>query len=212
MTSSEFLQQLAAGLQCLQDEERANAMAYYHEYFEEAGEENEAEAVERLGSPQSVAERIIKEVGAESANASSQTAAASAAAQKPAAPAYDYTASAAAPAAGKDSTGRTILAVVLILLTMPFWCAIPIVWFTIVLLLVVLPVSLGCAGIGAVVQSAFTFMFGNLMGGMWDMGGGLFLIGFVMLTWYPCFKLAKLMTVGFGKMCAGIFKFLSGKE
>ncbi len=211
MTSSEFLQQLAANLQCLQDEERANAMAYYHEYFEEAGEENEAEAVERLGSPQSVAERIIKEVGAESANASSQTAAASAAAQKPAAPAYDYTASASAPAQ-KDNTGRIIFAVVLLLLTSPLWIAIPIVWFTIVLLLVVLPVSFVCSGIAAVVQGAFWMMTGNIASAMWDMGGGLFLIGFTMLIWYPCFKLAKLMTVGFGKMCAGIFKFLSGKE
>ena len=208
MTSSEFLQQLAANLQSLQEEERASAMAYYHEYFEEAGEENEAEAVERLGSPQSVAERIIREIGAESVQ---QNAAPKPEAAPKPAPAASYDYSAAAPVR-KDSTGRTILAVVLILLTMPFWCAIPIVWFTIVLLLVVLPVSLGCAGIGAVVQSAFTFMFGNIMGGMWDMGGGLFLIGFVMLTWYPCFKLAKLMTVGFGKMCTGIFKFLSGKE
>lgn len=193
MTSSEFLQQLAANLQSLQEEERASAMAYYHEYFEEAGEENEAEAVERLGSPQSVAERIIREIGAESV-------------QQNAAPKPE-----AAPVQ-KDSTGRTILAIVLILLTMPVWIAIPIVWFTIVLLLIVLPVSLGFSGIAVVVQSAFTFMFGNIMGGMWDMGGGLFLIGFVMLTWYPCFKLAKLMTVGFGKMCVRIFKFLSGKE
>lgn len=206
MTSSEFLQQLAANLQCLQDEERANAMAYYHEYFEEAGEENEAEAVERLGSPQSVAERIIKEVGAESAFTS-------AAAPKTSSAAYDYApAASAAPAAGKGSTGRTVLAIVILLLTFPFWIAFPIVWFTIVLLLFVLPVTLGLSGVAAVVQSAFSFMFGDIAMGMWDMGGGLFLIGLIMLTWYPCFKLGKLMTVGFGKMCSGIFKFLSGKE
>ena len=206
MTSSEFLQQLAANLQCLQDEERANAMAYYHEYFEEAGEENEAEAVERLGSPQSVAERIIKEIGAESAFTS-------AAAPKTSSAAYDYaSAASAATAAGKDSTGRTVLAIVILLLTFPFWIAFPIVWFTIVMLLFVLPVTLGLSGVAAVVQSAFSFMFGDIAMGMWDMGGGLFLIGLIMLTWYPSFKLGKLMTVGFGKMCSGIFKFLSGKE
>ncbi len=206
MTSSEFLQQLAANLQCLQDEERANAMAYYHEYFEEAGEENEAEAVERLGSPQSVAERIIKEIGAESAFTS-------AAAPKTSSAAYDYaSAASAAPAIKKDSTGRTVLAIVILLLTFPFWIAFPIVWFTIVMLLFVLPVTLGLSGVAAVVQSAFSFMFGDIAMGMWDMGGGLFLIGLIMLTWYPSFKLGKLMTVGFGKMCSGIFKFLSGKE
>lgn len=204
MTSSEFLQQLAANLQCLQDEERANAMAYYHEYFEEAGEENEAEAVERLGSPQSVAERIIKEVGAESVQTSAPV-------QEPAAVSYDYTAGAAAPVQ-KDNTGRIIAAIIVLLLTSPLWIAIPIVWFTIVLLLLFLPLTFAFAGVAAPVQSIFSFAAGNLASGLWDLGGGIFLIGFTMLIWYPCFKLAWLMTKGFGKMCVGIFKFLSGKE
>ncbi len=200
MTAAEFLQQLAANLQCLQEEERASAMAYYHEYFEEAGEENEVEAVERLGSPQSVAERIIMDVNAEGIALPPKSGAAS----------YAY--ESGAPTVQKDSTGRVILAIVLIILTFPFWIAIPIVWFTFVFLLVFLPFTFFASGIAAVIQSIFKFMTLNIAGGIWDLGGGLFLLGLTMLIWYPFVKLAWTMTKGFGKMCAGIFKFLCGKE
>jgi len=200
MTAAEFLQQLAANLQCLQEEERASAMAYYHEYFEEAGEENEMEAVERLGSPQSVAERIIMDVNAEGIALPPKSGAAS----------YAY--ESGAPTVQKDSTGRVILAIVLIILTFPFWIAIPIVWFTFVFLLVFLPFTFFASGIAAVIQSIFKCMTLNVAGGIWDLGGGLFLLGLTMLIWYPFVKLAWTMTKGFGKMCAGIFKFLCGKE
>lgn len=200
MTAAEFLQQLAANLQCLQEEERASAMAYYHEYFEEAGEENEVEAVERLGSPQSVAERIIMDVNAEGIALPPKSGAAS----------YAY--ESGAPTVQKDSTGRVILAIVLIILTFPFWIAIPIVWFTFVFLLVFLPFTFFASGIAAVIQSIFKCMTLNVAGGIWDLGGGLFLLGLTMLIWYPFVKLAWTMTKGFGKMCAGIFKFLCGKE
>lgn len=200
MTAAEFLQQLAANLQCLQEEERASAMAYYHEYFEEAGEENEVEAVERLGSPQSVAERIIMDVNAEGIALPPKSGAAS----------YAY--ESGAPTVQKDSTGRVILAIVLIILTFPFWIAIPIVWFTFVFLLVFLPFTFFASGIAAVIQSIFKCMTLNIAGGIWDLGGGLFLLGLTMLIWYPFVKLAWTMTKGFGKMCAGIFKFLCGKE
>lgn len=200
MTAAEFLQQLAANLQCLQEEERASAMAYYHEYFEEAGEENEVEAVERLGSPQSVAERIIMDVNAEGIALPPKSGAAS----------YAY--ESGAPTVQKDSTGRVILAIVLIILTFPFWIAIPIVWFTFVFLLVFLPFTFFASGIAAVIQSIFKCMTLNIAGGIWDLGGGLFLLGLTMLIWYPFVKLAWTMTKGFGKMCAGVFKFLCGKE
>jgi uncharacterized membrane protein len=200
MTAAEFLQQLAANLQCRQEEERASAMAYYHEYFEEAGEENEVEAVERLGSPQSVAERIIMDVNAEGIALPPKSGAAS----------YAY--ESGAPTVQKDSTGRIILAIVLIILTFPFWIAIPIVWFTFVFLLVFLPFTFFASGIAAVIQSIFKCMTLNVAGGIWDLGGGLFLLGLTMLIWYPFVKLAWTMTKGFGKMCAGIFKFLCGKE
>lgn len=206
MTSAEFLQQLAANLQCLQEEERANAMAYYREYFEEAGEENEAEAVEHLGSPQSVAERIIKEVG--DGRASEAASASSVRYASP--PAYQYDGAAASTAS--NNTGRIIFAIIMILLTIPFWIAVPIIWFTFVFLLVFLPLVFAFAGIAAPIQAIFLLMTGNVASGLYDLGGGIFMIGFTMLVWYPCFKLAWLLTKLFGKMCAGIWRLLTGKE
>ncbi|MCR4644506.1 MAG: hypothetical protein K5695_03735 [Oscillospiraceae bacterium] len=60
MTATEFLTQLDAALLGLTRDERENALEYYREYFADAGADADA-AAENLGSPQSVAERIIAE-------------------------------------------------------------------------------------------------------------------------------------------------------
>lgn len=62
MTSTEFLGALESSLYSLTPEERESALSYYREYLEEAGAD-EAAAIRALGSPQSVAERIIREIG-----------------------------------------------------------------------------------------------------------------------------------------------------
>ena len=60
MTAEEFLKQLENCLQNLPKTERESALSYYREYLEEAGD-NADKAVESLGSPQSVAENIMKD-------------------------------------------------------------------------------------------------------------------------------------------------------
>ncbi len=204
MTASEFLQQLERALQSLQAEERENAMAYYREYFEEAGQENETQAAESLGSPQSVAERIISETGENCAASQRNSSAAQYSAQ--------YSGQNNAGTSSNTSAGKIIFAIVMILLTSPFWIAVPIVWFTIVFLLVFLPLVFAFAGIAAPIQAIFSILTGNLFSGLWDLGGGLFMIGFTMLIWYPCVKLAWLLTKLFGKMCVGIWRLFTGKE
>jgi len=203
MTGNEFLQQLAEHLQCLPDDERANAMAYYQEYIEEAGADNETDAVEHLGSPQSVAERIIKEVGV---NAASQP-------QKPVMPAQ-YTSPPVSQDSSESSTnaGRVIFAIVILLLTSPFWIAVPIVWFTIVLLLPFVAITVFLGGILAVFQGIFEIAGGMLTLGLFDLGGALVLLGLFMLIWYPCFKGAWALTKLFGRLCSSVFGFLTGKE
>ncbi len=202
MTSAEFLQQLAQHLQCLQDEERANAMAYYNEYFAEAGEEHAAEAIEHLGSPQSVAERIIKEVG-EGRTSEPQ----------PKANAAQYTAPPMVQQpASSSNVGRVLLAILVIVVTSPFWIAIPIVWFTLAFVLAVIPVTFAVAGVIAPIQGILGIVTGNIGSGLFDLGGGVLCIGLAMLTWLPCYRLAGLMLKLFGKLCAAIFGALSGKE
>lgn len=58
MTKYDYMNQLAALLQDLPVEERVDALKYYQGYLDEAGPENEADAMKQLGSPQEVAARI----------------------------------------------------------------------------------------------------------------------------------------------------------
>lgn len=62
MNRQEFLRQLESLLMNIPANERADALAYYNDYFDEAGLENEQNVIEELGSPQKVAQSIIEDV------------------------------------------------------------------------------------------------------------------------------------------------------
>ncbi len=62
MNKEEYLRQLKEKLKRLPREDFERAVEYYEEYFQEAGEENEAKAIEDLGSPQEAAEQIIHDM------------------------------------------------------------------------------------------------------------------------------------------------------
>jgi len=59
MTRKEYMQELTARLDRLPKEERDSAIAYYEEYFDEAGPDREQDVIRELGSPASVASRIL---------------------------------------------------------------------------------------------------------------------------------------------------------
>lgn len=58
MSREEYLNQLAYLLSDIPDEEREEAMEFYRDYFEEAGEGQEDSVVSELGSPEKVAAQI----------------------------------------------------------------------------------------------------------------------------------------------------------
>ena len=58
MNRVEFLAELEQRLSGIPEEERQAAIQYYADYLADAGEENEAEAIRELGSPEKVAESI----------------------------------------------------------------------------------------------------------------------------------------------------------
>ena len=64
MTGKEFLKQLEKLLKDLPEHDREDALAYYKDYLEEAGPENEAAVIKELGSPEKVAETIKRDVKA----------------------------------------------------------------------------------------------------------------------------------------------------
>lgn len=59
MNRQAYMEQLKKKLKRLPKEDFERAVEYYEEYFAEAGEENEAKAIEDLGSPQEAADQII---------------------------------------------------------------------------------------------------------------------------------------------------------
>ena len=62
MNRTEFLSQLENLLRNISPEERAEALQYYNDYFDDAGAENEQEVLEALGDPKKVAENIRKDL------------------------------------------------------------------------------------------------------------------------------------------------------
>lgn len=58
MSKQEFLDELKIRLVNIPEAERSEALCYYEDYFADAGEENEAQVIEALGSPQKVADQI----------------------------------------------------------------------------------------------------------------------------------------------------------
>lgn len=55
MSRIEFMNELSALLQDIPSEDRQDALAYYEDYFEEAGTDREQEVIKELGSPRQVA-------------------------------------------------------------------------------------------------------------------------------------------------------------
>ncbi len=55
MNREEFMRELEYLLQDIPDEEKEEALAYYRDYLEDAGDENEAQAIRDFGSPERVA-------------------------------------------------------------------------------------------------------------------------------------------------------------
>ncbi len=62
MNRNEFMKQLESLLQNIPQAEREEALQYYNDYFDDAGEENEKEVIEALGNPARVAENIKRDL------------------------------------------------------------------------------------------------------------------------------------------------------
>ena len=65
MNRIEFMTELAALLQDVPVEERREAMQYYNDYFDDAGEENEEQVISELGNPAKGAATIKADLGSQ---------------------------------------------------------------------------------------------------------------------------------------------------
>lgn len=62
MNRVDFMKQLESLLQNIPQAEKEEALQYYRDYFDDAGEENEQSVIEALGNPAKVAENIKKDL------------------------------------------------------------------------------------------------------------------------------------------------------
>lgn len=62
MTRTGFMKQLQVLLSDISENEREEALQYYHDYFDDAGPEEEARILRELGSPEQVARKIKRSV------------------------------------------------------------------------------------------------------------------------------------------------------
>ena len=60
MNREQYMERLRHRLKRLPKEDYERAVAYFTEYFEEAGPEREAQAIEDLGSPELAAVQLIR--------------------------------------------------------------------------------------------------------------------------------------------------------
>lgn len=62
MSRKEYMEQLDMLLRDIPHTERREALKYYEDYFEDAGEEHETDVIEELGSPEELAKKLREDL------------------------------------------------------------------------------------------------------------------------------------------------------
>lgn len=104
MNREEFMNRLEYLLRGIPAGERADAIAYYNAYFDEAGAENEYQVIQELGSPEQVAQTILADVQQGVYQSTQATYSSDAKTTKK-----------------KMSTSTKVLLILVIILTFPLW-------------------------------------------------------------------------------------------
>ena len=107
MNRQEFMERLEYLLRGIPASEREDALAYYNDYFDEAGVENEYQVIQELGSPEQVAQTILTDVQQAAYQNTQDTYSAGQTAEKK-----------------KMSASTKVLLVIVIILTFPLWIGI----------------------------------------------------------------------------------------
>jgi|GEM_PF-83840 len=188
MTSREYLSQLEHHLRKLHEDERAEAIAYYTEYFEEAGPERESEIIDSLGSPKRLAQEIRSETAIRQMNEG-----------KP------------KIKKGMSAVWLTVLGVFAAPIALPIAIALFAVLLSVLICIFATFLSLFAAAFACIVSGvaafivSFPLMFQSFPTAMFYMGGGLVAaaIGFAM--GYGVYKLSQPVLRGMANMFSRMF-------
>ncbi len=235
MTATEFLTQLDAALFGLSKEERESALEYYREYFADAGE-NADSAAESLGSPQSVAERIIAEAdgtaepGLSAGMPRTGTGSDGTTYTDPYTGATYTSASYSEPYAGTSYTdpytempysapaksgpdaAHIITLIVVLFVTLPLWITVYSLWLTLIVTLISIIISFAAGGITGPITGIIQLASGSMGNGLFLLGSGMVCIGLALLLWKPFWLLCKASTIGLFRLSKKIIYGLLGRN
>ena len=189
MKREEFLKQLEQLLDGISEEEKADALAFYRSYFEDAGEENEESVIAELESPEKVAQSIKKNLGMEKENGSYGMPAD----QNPEWNKNDdmFVKSEEVPKEKKG--GWSAAAIVLVVLTSPFWLTLLLVVASLLLAVVAILFGIAVAVVAVMASLVFagflligfgcsTLFTGGVAVGLGLTGAGLLVLGLGILA------------------------------
>ena len=161
MTKDQFLSELERKLKHLPADERADAVEFYREYFEEAGVENEQRVIAELKSPSHIASKILAEFAEKEMTAGKQ-------AQK------------AQKQSFSNGVWFTVLALCAAPIALPFLFAIVLIVFVLFVVLASFLVAFLCIA-AALVITAFYIFFGFPLAAGFLFGGALISAGIAVL-------------------------------
>lgn len=199
MKKEEFLKALESLLAGISEEERADAVAFYRSYFEDAGEENEPSILAELESPQKVAESILKDLGVESKTGDAENESSTEgvfSTQTPQNTGYCNSTQSQVPPK-KDDTWKTVLIVILAVFSSPIWLTLLAVIAILVFSLFCVLLSLAVAAVAVVVTLVITgFVLavtgialipgGSIAAGIGLLGGGCLVLALGILAVILC--------------------------
>ena len=184
MKREEFLKQLEQLLDGISEEEKADALAFYRSYFEDAGEENEESVIAELESPEKVAQSIKKNLGMEKENGSYGMPAD----QNPEWDKNDDDMFVKSEETPKEKKGGwSAAAIVLVVLTSPLWLTLLLVVASLLLAVVATLFGIAVAVVAVMASLVFAgflligFGFSTLFTGGVAVGLGLTGAGFLVL-------------------------------
>lgn len=205
MDKYEFISRLENALSSLSADEKRSALDYYKELFEDAGGDKAQELISNLGSPESIAENIIRESGmvSESSEFSENSSENYTPQQTESAPQHK----------GKKRSGTTVLLIVLLLIvTFPLWIGFVIaaaaVLFALIVVAIALLVALGITGV-VLFGTGITTVFTSVGVGILLLGLGMLILGLLIVLVVPLckcvLKFCSWLVNGFVKLVQSVF-------
>lgn len=237
MTKFEFMEELRLRLAVLSAEERADALQFYEEYFEDAGPENEQAVIAELGSPAAVAERILSGEGKAAVWKNGRESSGNTASAQPEDRDFrgyrSYTGGYQSYSPPKKNSGWKILAIVLLVTGSPIWLTLLAAIF-----LTVLGIALAVGGVlFAIICSIVALILLTIVClgvGLWmlpqDMLNGLFVLSYGLMGLGGALILVPLGSVcihkvfpalgrglaycwhGIGGWCKKAWRYLTGRK